>query len=136
MLDNQYRLNAPSCIGEAIEDDLIVINLGTGRYYNIRNEGVAIWQALTQGVTSSALIAANDWTDQQIHLFKEYVRFLVEEQLLVALPAMIEAPPTPCIELHHADKPFQVDVFTDMEEMLLLDPIHDASADAGWPQKA
>jgi hypothetical protein len=136
LLNITYKMNAPACIAEAVEDDLIVINLNTGRYYNMRHETVATWRALTQGVAPEQLIAANNWSADQTSRFKAHVQHLLDEQILVPSVEQIEVPAAPCIEINHAHEPFQVDVFTDMEEMLLLDPIHDASTDAGWPHKA
>ena len=136
MLNVQYRLNSPSCIGEAIEDDLIIINLQTGRYYNMRHEAVACWQALMQGVTPAELVSVNAWGGDQTLRFQRFVQYLLEEQLLTLQEAPVDKAVAPVVELSMVEKPFHVDVFTDMEEMLLLDPIHDASVDIGWPNKA
>ena len=136
VIDCSYKLNAPSCIAEAVEDDLIVINLATGRYYNMRHETVACWRALSQGVTPADLLAANDWNSVQQASFTQLVQQLVEEQLLIVSSEPAPAGDAPRIECSSGHEPFHVDVFTDMEEMLLLDPIHDASVDTGWPHKA
>jgi hypothetical protein len=136
MLEISYRLNSPSCIAEAVDDDLIVINLATGRYYNMRHETVACWQALIQGITPAALLAGNTWEIMQVTRFKDFVTYLVDEQLLVQQQSLPDNAMAPNIELGMRNDPFMIDVFTDMEEMLLLDPIHDASTDAGWPHKA
>lgn len=136
MLGHCYRLNAPSCIAEAVEDDLIVIHLATGRYYNMRGQSVMVWNALVGGVEPQALLAANAWQAPQNQRFEEHVGFLVQEGLLVPSSSESEAANAPIIDLDGSEDPFQVDVFTDMEEMLRLDPIHDANADVGWPQRA
>lgn len=136
MLEKRFKFNAPACIAEAVENDLIVINLHSGRYYNMRGETVASWQALTQGVTPAELLGANTWNSGQTERFKGFVQHLLDEQLLVPQEAPTDKVTAPYIELGGGTEPFHVDVFTDMEEMLLLDPIHDASVDSGWPHKA
>lgn len=136
MLDMVYRMNAPTCISEAVEDDLILINLGTGLYYNMRQESAQAWQALAQGVRPSDLIAANAWNETQRARFQEHLQYLLNEQLLVSSPDSGHQVEAPQIDLTDVEDPFQADVFTDMREMLLLDPIHDASANLGWPHKA
>ena len=136
MIDCSYQLNTPSCIAEAVDDDLIVINLATGRYYNMRHEAVACWHALTQGSTPADLLAANDWDDTQQARFNGFVQYLLLEQLLVPSPEPAPDRDERRIVCEAGREPFHIDVFTDMEEMLLLDPIHDASVDTGWPHKA
>lgn len=136
MLDVAYRINAPTCISEAVEDDLILINLTTGLYYNMRHESAKAWQALEQGAKPSDLITANTWNETQCAQFQQYLQYLLDEQLLVICPDSGNQVEVPRIDLSDTQDPFQVDVFTDMQEMLLLDPIHDASADLGWPHKA
>ena len=135
MLKKSYRLNSPSCIAEAVDGDLIVINLASGRYYNMRHETVSVWNALTSGVSPSDLILGNTWNNVQQLNFQKHVQFLLNEQLIVALSNLTIGLKTPEILINEVGESFHVDVFTDMEEMLRLDPIHDASADTGWPNK-
>jgi hypothetical protein len=136
MLNIHYCLNSPACISEVVDDDLIVINLTSGRYYNMRHEAVACWQALTQGITPADLISANTWTEAQTSCFKTQIQFLLDEKLLVPSTEVAKASRGPRIEIGDADEPFRIDVFTDMQEMLRLDPIHEANVDVGWPHKA
>jgi hypothetical protein len=135
-LETHYRLNTPWCIAEAIEDDLIIINLATGRYYNMRQQSVSCWGALAQGVTPAELLVANTWDADQTSRFKNFLQYLLDEQLLVQQEVVVKSVEAPRIELIGDTQTFLVDVFTDMQEMLLLDPIHDASKNAGWPNKA
>jgi hypothetical protein len=103
MLDIHYCLNAPACISEVVDDDLI---------------------------------GANTWTEAQTSCFKTQVHYLLDEQLLVSTTELAKASRAPRIEIVDAAEPFRIDVFTDMQEVLLLDPIHDARVDAGWQHKS
>jgi hypothetical protein len=138
MLHAHYRLNTPNCISEVIDGDLIVINLSTGRYYNMRGISVRFWQALAQGASPSSIAAANNWNEIQQSSMLHFLESLIEEGLLVindgsAQHVESEVLLIPILE----DAPFQMDVFTDMEEILGLDPIHEADTkEAGWPTKA
>lgn len=136
MLESRFQLNAPACIAEAVEGDLIVINLDSGRYFNMRGESVGSWLALTQGISPSELIDANHWTSEQIIRFNAYVQCLVDEHLLVPIQNVVETPSQPpSIAVQSVQNCFHIDVFTDMQEMLMLDPIHDASVEKGWPHQ-
>lgn len=143
VLESSYRLNAPACIAEAVEDDLIIINLDSGRYYNIRHQTVEVWHALSQGVSPAELLQANDWNAVLQDSFKNHIQFLLDEGLLVPsddsvtqTAAQAEVPKIDLAGADNTDTLFHADVFTDMQEMLLLDPIHDADANVGWPHKA
>lgn len=138
MHNTHFRLNAPNCISEEIEGDLIVINLSTGRYYNMRGISVKLWQALANGASPSSIIAANNWSMAQQSSMLRFLESLLEEGLLTKndTPAQHIAPEVLTISILE-DDPFKMDVFTDMEEILGLDPIHEADTkDAGWPTKA
>lgn len=138
MLDTNYRLNSPNCISEEIEGDLIIINLSSGRYYNMRGSSVGLWQRLAEGALPSSIGEANKWDATQLALMARFLESLIEEGLLVKtdVPAQHVAPESLLIPAPD-DNSFQMDIFTDMEEILGLDPIHEAdTTDAGWPTKA
>jgi hypothetical protein len=138
MLNTSYCLNAPNCISEEIEGDLIVINLSTGRYYNMRGPSVRLWQMLAEGILPSLISEANKWNATQLSLMIRFLESLIEEGLLVKNDAQAQyvAPEGLLIQTLD-DNSFHMDVFTDMEEILGLDPIHEAdTTDAGWPTKA
>ena len=135
MYDVSYRLNSPNCIAEAVEDDLIVINLFSGKYYNMRGAAALAWESLLNGTTPSQLLSVNNWTESQTQAFGQFLQLLVDESLIVE-QTKAGSPELPMVILISDDPtPFQVDVFTDMEEMLRLDPIHEADSNIGWPHK-
>jgi len=136
MLDQSYRLNAPNCISEAVEDDLIVINLGTGRYYNMRGSSVLAWHALMDGHAPVALIQANQWDADHLTAFEQFIAQLVSENLIVAAPTSSHENLAPIIAVQSSEDGFRLDIFTDMEEILGLDPIHEAdNQGTGWPKR-
>lgn len=135
MYDVSYRLNAPTCIAEAVDDDLIVINLVNGKYYNMRGSSALAWEALLEGCTPNQLLRANQWTDAETQAFGAFVQLLVDESLMVEHGPAGESASSVSIVLSEDPAPFQMDVFTDMEEMLRLDPVHEVDANVGWPHK-
>lgn len=136
MLESSYKINAPDCICEEVESDLIVINLLSGRYYNMRGASVSAWNMIVAGVTPAQLIKANTLTVEQQQAFEEYMTLLIKEELIVAATQESAEMVVLSIMLNNETSPFQVDIFTDMEEMLRLDPIHEADTNLGWPNKA
>jgi hypothetical protein len=135
MYDVSYRLNSPNCIAEAVEDDLIVINLFSGKYYNMRGTAALAWESLINGSTPRQLLSANDWSNSQTQAFDQFLQLLVGENLIVEQTQAVSPESLMVILISDESSPFQVDVFTDMEEMLRLDPIHEADSNIGWPHK-
>ena len=141
---SQFRINAPTVISETIDGEAIIINLDTGAYYSLRETGAAIWQLLEQGATGQAisaeLIRRYDSSLPTIELLSKAgakTVLLVQDELIVphdgerTMPQSAGFIPTD----GHRKLPFTpptLEKFTDMADLLLLDPIHDVS-EQGWP---
>lgn len=130
-----YRANEPDVTFETFDDEIIVINLGNGRYHNIRGSGTWLWQALCSGVGRSEamdqLLATGANEPHASEQVAEFIDRLTAEELLVASPVRTEsaaaAPEAP--KVYSAPL---IETFTDMEHLLAIDPIHEVDAQ-GWP---
>ena len=135
--DGRFRVNTGNVIHEKMDGEVIAIHLVTGAYYSMQHVGAAIWELLVAGHSAveirDALAAHYDGAggDVQAALFR-FVEELVAEGLLVAADAPTPAPAAmPALPA----RPFRPPVlakYTDMADMLLLDPIHEVE-DTGWP---
>ena len=140
-----FRINQPTVISEVIDGEAIIVNLDNGAYYSLRDSGCAIWNLLLQGRTMPDVV---DAMTAQYHgaapaieaAIADLVAELQAEQLIVPDdPARAPSPlPTPT-EHQNGNRPhFQQPVlekFTDMADLLLLDPIHEVE-EMGWPHAA
>jgi hypothetical protein len=124
---------------ERVEDEVIVINLRTGAYFSLIGAAADAWDLL---LTTTALddiagaIAERygvDVTTVRTDL-EPFVRSLVDEDLLVATEPATSASAlddqAPAVERTY--RPPMLEKYDDMEELLLLDPIHEVD-EAGWP---
>ncbi len=138
-----FCINAPAVVSQAFEDEVVVLNLDKGHYYSLTRAGAAIWNLTLDGVGTRQMVLALaerfDATPAQIEAgMGQLLAYLAEEQLLrpVAPPDVERTPPPAAADgPSHTRPPFEgldVQKFTDMEEMLLLDPIHDVN-ETGWP---
>jgi hypothetical protein len=133
-------VNEPTVISETIDGETIIINLANGTYYSLKHAGAAIWAAIQQSASLAAIAATVrssydvDGHDVE-HEISALVQRLVEEDL-VRLTVGDVSPPAACAPSPKERlAPFLapvLDKFTDMEAMLLLDPVHDVD-EAGWP---
>ncbi|MGE0734639.1 MAG: PqqD family protein [Alphaproteobacteria bacterium] len=138
----QYRVKSNSIIHETINDEAVIVNLESGTYFSLDGNASFVWDALTAGhpldaVTTS--LAARFALPPAVAA--DHLRTLVDQLLLydllaeaqpgaVAVPAAPVAPPAMAGTAAFAG--MTLNVYRDMEELLMLDPIHDVTA-AGWP---
>ena len=144
MKASRFRLNTLRIIHETVEKETLIIDNETGAYYFIGGVGSEIWQMLTHYHEIDDLVeqVIQRYDGSPATIRDQVYRFLNDlhdEALLVPvgennlLPSN-EIPPLPKTE--STIKPtFERPVlkkFTDMQDLLLIDPIHEVS-NAGWP---
>lgn len=121
---------------ELIDGEVVVIHLRHGSYHNLNPIGAWLWAALLQGATPAGLVrqlqtlpAAPAQLDDVVLGFLTALQ--QAELLALGLPACL---PPPLAVLPPASySPPQVETYTDMQALLLLDPVHEVDA-TGWPK--
>jgi hypothetical protein len=108
----QVRIS-PSAVSDTIGQDTIVINIKSGAYYSLTETGSKIWADVQNGEVSSEALGA--------------VSVFVKEGLLEVDGALRESIDSilPISDLFEK--------YTDMESLLLADPIHEVD-EQGWPK--
>jgi hypothetical protein len=139
MMNRLFSLT-PSTVHETFADESVVMNLTSGSYYSLSGTSSQIWTLVVDGATEQAMaqrIAAEYAVrgDEAARLIQEFIDLLIAENLLVSHVAEDLSAPFAMPETPAPLKPFTpptLEKFTDMEEMLLLDPIHEVDEE-GWP---
>lgn len=137
----RYRLNEPDVSAEVFDEEVLAIDLKTGHYHSLRESGVFLWQTLMQGFsveeTASRLSARYpDSAAQALAEAENFAQQLVEAGLIVE--ASDATSPSDAAPAEPAGKPYVsplIESYTDMQELLLIDPIHEVDVYTGWPQK-
>ena len=122
----RYEVNRPDVVDESVDGEVLIVHLGTGVYYSSRNAGDVVWQLLASGATVSEAASVAGQTEPAV---KEFLARLVDDDLLRARDGA--AGPLPQVGPH--DGALVLEKYTDMTELLLLDPIHDVEEE-GWPK--
>jgi hypothetical protein len=126
---------------ESFADETVAVHLGTGRYFSIDLIGTEILNMLQSGSALGAVVdqlAARSGADPNVvdPAVREFVRQLLDEGLLRPAPNGASSAVAP--NGSHSSVPFTAPVlavYSDMEDLLLLDPIHDVD-ETGWPARA
>jgi len=134
-----FRINNPKIVNETIDGEVVIINFESGNYYSSNTFGCEIWSLIEQqrSIEEIIKIVKNRYTSSELNLSETVQTFLAElerEQLIV--PANREESSSLELQEHPQKRaitsPPQLHKFKDMQELLLLDPIHDVDT-AGWP---
>jgi coenzyme PQQ synthesis protein D (PqqD) len=139
MLTNRrYVVRSPAVVHETIDGEAVIINLETGAYFSVEGRGAIAWQQLVAGASpadvATMLAAGHDGDAGAIAAaVAQLVDSLRREGLIRPDDPADGDPPAPAAA---APNPGLADlslrVFTDLQELLLLDPIHDVD-EVGWP---
>ena len=138
----RFRVNSPPVVLETVDEETIIVNLDSGNYYDLNHSGGRVLGALADGADVEAAIdaLATAYGVERAEV-EAPVRTLVEELGAEGIIGESEngasngaggAAATP------ATRPYEhpaLGKYTDMQELLLLDPIHEVDG-TGWPHKA
>jgi hypothetical protein len=139
-VNRRFRVNTPAVASEIIDGEAVIMNLKSGAYFSTRQVGSLLWGWIEQGIPETAMVRSLQGTfagSAEIvegaveRFFAELIEHdLVREVPLGPMPPAELDPGDPSAE---AFTPPVLEVYTDMQDLLLLDPIHDVDEDEGWP---
>lgn len=137
-IDARYEVDAVRVAAELVNDELVAIDFSTGKYHGIRGSGLAVWLLLVEAGFSTREILEH--LTRRVAGFDEHaartvVTFVSElEGQGLVVRSTRAAPPLASNE-EPLPEPFaapMLDTRDDLQDYLVLDPIHDVDA-RGWP---
>jgi hypothetical protein len=143
-----FSVNTPTVAHESIDGEVIVINLISGNYYSLEGTGAEIWESIDGGYSLPKITAllADRYTTDAVNIAPIIDRFVAELERENLIVARTQDEPARQLEVCEslddgrkinpqstAFTPPTINRYSDMQELLLLDPIHDVDA-AGWPK--
>jgi len=139
----KFKINTPNIVHELIDDEVIIVNLKKGDYYSLLSASAEIWIEIERGQSSAQIVAQLTQNYQEeSEIIAQGVQFfieqLIEEGIVTELAGDIQENGivSHALSNNGIDKPpFEMpklSKFTDMEDLLALDPIHEVD-ETGWP---
>lgn len=131
-------INFPVVAAEQFGDEIVVIQFDTGRYFSLGGVAQQVWHLLQTPVTPQAMVgalseAAGATAPDPAALLNEITTLtdrLVAEGLVLATDAT--GPMTPIGSFAYA--PASLEAYSDLADLVSIDPIHDVDAMMGWPR--
>jgi hypothetical protein len=131
-----YAVASADIVSEEFEGEFVVLDLSCGKYYSMDAAASALWRAIVAGASmrdlGHALEGATGVNAQSIH---EYAEKLVEYGCLTRsdVPGTAQVDAATIEMLRASGSPPTVEMFEDLADLILADPIHDVEETVGWP---
>ena len=137
----KVSLNTNNVVFDVIDGEMLAIRSDSGSYYSMRGSAATAWCALISGHHVDHLdgpVAEHHGGDPSV-VSRELRRFatdLLEESLLI----LCESDDLERSDLRLPEEtrlrpwePLNFEAYTDMQDLLLFDPIHEVD-NSGWPR--
>jgi hypothetical protein len=142
----RFRINTPHVVAETLDGEATIVDLDSGTYYALNESGSLIWDGLITGSATSEIAATLAGAyeldaDDATRTVQDLVKSLADANLIVAAgeagqnggaPAGSAAQSSNGSRGQYAEP--ELSAYTDMQELLLLDPIHEVD-ESGWPSQ-
>jgi hypothetical protein len=142
----RFRINSPKVVNKTIDGEVVIINLDKGNYYSLDKVGTDIWSFIERSASVSEVIEAitQRYNASGVEIENTVVQLIGElqqEELIVPNQAQVNESVKeidtlenrPEIEKLSFEAPM-LQKYADMQDLLLLDPIHEVD-ETGWPSK-
>lgn len=143
MTSEILKINSPKVVHEIIDGEVVIVHLVKGHYYSLVKTGADIWSGIERGISRELIleemVSRYDGDPADIaNAVNNMIEQLQEEELIAV--AQTEESATAAAGATEAKanpeklsfEPPKLDKYTDMEDLLLLDPIHEVD-ETGWP---
>ena len=138
--DRYFQPNTPHVVYENFDDEFVLVHLVSGIYYSLSETASYLWECLKQGFPEKQILESVIESTSRLEeaaAVKDFIDELVREDLIVLREQCDNQPSISTIPNPPWDKsayrPPRMERFTDMQDLLLLDPIHEVDA-SGWPR--
>ena len=142
---SNFECNTGKITHETIDGEVVIINLESGAYYSLDNTAARIWNFIDKGLSKGEIVRELErlfqGDPQEIErAVDRFFNELQQEHLIIPSDTIECRYPQGGDEngniVSNSDKStFEQPIlqkYTDMQELLLLDPIHEVD-EAGWP---
>jgi hypothetical protein len=139
MESDRFRMASPQVVADLVDGELVAVNLETGTYFAMYSASAQVWGTLAAGCAISQILEVLDEC-QATSIIRPSDLLLFTENLLdhglieytndagdEAVDALTS------LRGHSEWVPLRVHVHADLQDILLLDPVHDTNA-SGWPE--
>lgn len=131
-ISQRIQIQEPSVIFDEADGEYVVINLLTGHYFRLNKPSSVLWRQLTCAPTREELLASCSNAEVLESELGAILSLLTDSGLV--LETFGERPVESITSWTFEE--FSLESYTDLEDILGLDPIHEVDPQKGWPTSA
>jgi hypothetical protein len=136
--DSRFSIDDPNIVSDLFDDEAVLVNLDSGIYYSLRNSAAQIWIRILNAYSLDEIVndlgSMYDGDHTSIRkLTIEFIDSLLKDKMIVTANGVsrnkietVVITPKPLFTAP------VIEAFADMQDILLLDPVHDVDP-SGWP---
>lgn len=126
--------NSQCVVSDVIDGETVLLHLQAGHYFSLSGAASALWACLLEGIRRDQLLQAlqEAYPQEPVSRLEADLQAWLERLKLEDLIQEVSDEPRarPCLQ--GAYEPPALEKYSDLQDLLLLDPIHETDA-AGWP---
>jgi len=132
MQEESYRINSPGVIHDEIDGEVVIVDLNIGHYFRINKTSSQLWKLIIEGNSLNQILAFCENRNELKLDINDIVQNLLNLQIICGTTE--QSNPLDALPTWKYTK-FEIEKFTDLEDILGLDPIHEVDVEKGWPNK-
>lgn len=140
-MNQRFQIDRSAVASEVIDGEAIILHHGSGDYFSTDGVGAVIWQWLGESKSANQITRLLKVSFPQASAdiagaVDAFLTNLLKHELIREVASDGAMPPAPAQQATNLGDDFTppiLHVYSDMREVLLLDPIHEVEEVAGWP---
>ena len=129
-MSKRFEIKSPEVVYDEIDGEYVIVDLASGKYFRIQGESGKLFALIISG---QELQTNKDiFSSRTAELIDSTVRTLVDNSIIREATAENSAGSSDkavSLDLNE----FVIEEFTDLQDIIGLDPIHEVDLNQGWP---
>jgi hypothetical protein len=140
-MNQRFQIERSAVASEIVDGEAIILHHGSGDYFSTDGIGAVIWQWLGESKSQEQIARLLEDSFPRASadiaaVVGAFLSDLLKHGLIREVAGDGTVPPAPAQQATNFGDDFTppiLHVYSDMREVLLLDPIHEVEEAAGWP---
>jgi hypothetical protein len=129
-MSKRFEIKSPEVVYDEIDGEYVIVDLASGKYFRIQGESSKLFAWIISGQELQTNL--DSFRSRTAELIDSTIRTLVDNSIIRESTAQESAGVSDEI-MDFELKEFVIEEFTDLQDIIGLDPIHEVDLNQGWP---